>query len=122
MTIGQPSPGLPAGLLVNSAVFVLGINVLLKGNPPLIDILIVLHDHCDLSHEVKLHTLKVHDCPYKQVDVGRAGLTGAGVLHSWALGTAIYSAFGAGGYVLVCLYFILGSAVCTHEAGYIDRA
>ena len=39
------------------------------------------------------------------------GLTPAGVAHSWALGTAIYSAFGPGGYVLVCLYFILGSLV-----------
>ncbi|KAK9905763.1 hypothetical protein WJX75_005970 [Coccomyxa subellipsoidea] len=69
VTIGQPSPGLQAGLLVNSTVFLLGIKVLLKG------------------------------------------LTAAGVLHSWALGTAVYSAFGAGGYMLVCLYFILGSAV-----------
>ncbi len=39
------------------------------------------------------------------------GLTPEGVVHSWALGTVVYSAFGAGGYVLVCLYFILGSAV-----------
>ena len=42
----------------------------------------------------------------------RAGLTPAGVLHSWLLGTAIYSAFGPGGYTIVCLYFLLGSAVC----------
>jgi uncharacterized membrane protein len=39
------------------------------------------------------------------------GLTPQGVLHSWALGTSIYSAFGAGGYLLVCLYFIFGSLV-----------
>ena len=31
VTIGQPSPGLQAGLLVNSTVFLLGIKVLLKG-------------------------------------------------------------------------------------------
>lgn len=43
-----------------------------------------------------------------------AGLTPAGVLHSWLLGTAIYSAFGPGGYTIVCLYFLLGSAVCAH--------
>ena len=40
-----------------------------------------------------------------------AGLTPAGVAHSWALGTAVYSAFGPGGYAMVCLYFILGSLV-----------
>lgn len=67
--VGQPSPGLSAGVLVNSTVFLVGLKVLLKG------------------------------------------LTPEGVVHSWALGTAVYSAFGAGGYVLVCLYFILGSAV-----------
>ena len=38
------------------------------------------------------------------------GLTPAGVAHSWLLGTLVYSAFGAGGYVLICLYFLLGSA------------
>lgn len=63
------SPGLSAGLLVNTTVFALGINVLL------------------------------------------GGLTPVGVLHAWFLGTTVYSAFGPGGYVLVCLYFILGSAV-----------
>ncbi|KAK9824020.1 hypothetical protein WJX72_007013 [[Myrmecia] bisecta] len=64
-----PSPGLPSGLLINSAVFLLGIKVLLKG------------------------------------------LTVGGVLNSWLLGTLVYSAFGPGGYLLVCLYFIFGSAV-----------
>lgn len=39
------------------------------------------------------------------------GLTPAGVLHSWFLGTTVYSAFGPAGYLLVCLYFILGSLV-----------
>lgn len=39
------------------------------------------------------------------------GLTPAGVAHSWVLGTAVYSAFGPAGYMLVCLYFLLGSAV-----------
>ena len=42
-----------------------------------------------------------------------AGLTPAGVAHSWVLGTLVYSAFGPGGYFLVCLYFLLGSAVST---------
>ncbi|CAL8472376.1 g11919 [Coccomyxa elongata] len=69
VNLGESSPGLSAGLLVNSTVFLVGIQVLLRG------------------------------------------LTPGGVVHSWALGTAVYSAFGAGGYVLVCLYFILGSAV-----------
>ncbi|KAK9808339.1 hypothetical protein WJX73_003804 [Symbiochloris irregularis] len=40
-----------------------------------------------------------------------AGLTPAGVLHSWFLGTTVYSAFGPAGYLLVCLYFVLGSLV-----------
>jgi len=39
----------------------------------------------------------------------RKGLTPAGVAHSWFLGASIYSAFGAGGYLLVCLYFIFGT-------------
>ena len=42
------------------------------------------------------------------------GLTPAGVLHSWVLGSAVYSAFGPGGYLLVCLYFLMGSAVRMH--------
>ena len=62
-------PGLAAGLAVNSAVFVLGIRVLL------------------------------------------AGLTPWGVFWGWVLGTTIYAAFGAGGYALVCLYFVFGSLV-----------
>ena len=67
----SPSPGLAVGAAVNSAVYVLGLRVLL------------------------------------------AGLTPAAVGHSWALGTCVYAAFGAGGYTLVCMYFILGSAVGT---------
>jgi|TARA_B110000977_G_scaffold150526_1_gene190881 uncharacterized protein (TIGR00297 family) len=39
------------------------------------------------------------------------GLTWPGVLNAWFLGTAACAAFGLGGYVLVCLYFVLGSAV-----------
>lgn len=39
------------------------------------------------------------------------GLTPVGVAHAWFLGASIYSAFGAGGYLLVCLYFIFGSLV-----------
>lgn len=38
------------------------------------------------------------------------GLTWAGVAHAWALGAAVYSAFGWGAYVMVCAYFVLGSA------------
>jgi len=65
----SPHPGLLAGAAVNSAVYLLGIKVLVKG------------------------------------------LTPAGVAHSWVLGALVYSAFGFGGYGLVCLYFIAGSAV-----------
>ena len=39
------------------------------------------------------------------------GLTPAGVAHAAVLGTLVYSAFGPGGYLLVCLYFLVGSAV-----------
>ena len=39
------------------------------------------------------------------------GLTWAGVLHSWFLGSTVYAAFGLGGYSLVCLYFLIGSLV-----------
>jgi len=65
----SPTPGVLAGVLVNSTVYLLGIKVLL------------------------------------------AGLTPAGVAHSWFLGSVVYAAFGPSGYLLVCLYFVLGSAV-----------
>lgn len=39
------------------------------------------------------------------------GLTVAGIAHSFFLGASIFSAFGPGGYLLVCLYFIVGSLV-----------
>lgn len=39
------------------------------------------------------------------------GLTWPGVLNSWILGATVMAAFGVRGYLLVCLYFILGSAV-----------
>jgi len=39
------------------------------------------------------------------------GLTWPGVINSWFLGTTVMAAFGVGGYVLVCLYFVFGSAV-----------
>ncbi len=39
------------------------------------------------------------------------GLTPAGVAHAAALGTLAYAAFGPGGYSLVCVYFLAGSAV-----------
>ena len=65
----SPSPGLLAGAVANSCVYVLGIRVLL------------------------------------------AGLTWQGVASSWVLGTLSYAAFGAGGYALVCAYFVVGSLV-----------
>lgn len=40
-----------------------------------------------------------------------SGLTWAGVASSWVLGTLTYAAFGAGGYAIVCAYFIAGSLV-----------
>jgi uncharacterized protein (TIGR00297 family) len=39
------------------------------------------------------------------------GLTGIATANAWFLGTAVFAAFGFRGYLLVCLYFILGSAV-----------
>jgi len=39
------------------------------------------------------------------------GLTPMGVAHSWVLGASVYAAFGFSGYLLVCLYFVAGSAV-----------
>jgi hypothetical protein len=50
------------------------------------------------------------------------GLTPLGVAHSWALGTCVYSAFGASGYLLVCLYFIFGSLVGARAAGPLHAA
>lgn len=41
----------------------------------------------------------------------RKGLTVAGVMHAWFLGTSVYAAFGYGGHLLVCLYFIFGTLV-----------
>eukprot|EP01026_Neomeris_dumetosa_P066377 TRINITY_DN6418_c0_g2_i1.p1 TRINITY_DN6418_c0_g2~~TRINITY_DN6418_c0_g2_i1.p1 ORF type:complete len:291 (+),score=18.92 TRINITY_DN6418_c0_g2_i1:231-1103(+) len=63
------TPGLLPGLLINSAVYLTGIQVLKKG------------------------------------------LTTQGIIHSWVLGTTVYSAFGLGAYFLVCLYFVVGTAV-----------
>lgn len=39
------------------------------------------------------------------------GLTVQGVLSSWVLGSLVFSGFGARGYFIVCLYFLLGSLV-----------
>ena len=39
------------------------------------------------------------------------GLTPAGVAHAAVLGSLVYAAFGLGGYALVCIYFLAGSAV-----------
>ena len=40
-----------------------------------------------------------------------AGLTPLGFVSGWVLGTTLFSAFGAGAYVLICFYFVAGSAV-----------
>lgn len=40
-----------------------------------------------------------------------SGLTPAGVLTSWLLGSLVFAAFGSGGFFLVAVYFVLGSAV-----------
>lgn len=48
----------------------------------------------------------------------RKGLTPAGVAHAWFLGSAVFAAFGAGGYMLVCLYFIFGTLVRERERSY----
>lgn len=39
------------------------------------------------------------------------GLTGWGMVNAFILGTAVFAAFGAGGFGLVCLYFLFGTAV-----------
>ena len=46
----------------------------------------------------------------------RKGLTPEGVAHSWLLGTSLFAAFGLGGYLLVCLYFLLGTTVSLDAA------
>ncbi len=106
---GNPMPGLPAGVLVNSTVYALGLQILLKGAAcrcyvpqasPAAPTACAGSTHFDMQLRPRLST----------------GLTPAGVAHSWVLGCTIYSAFGPGGYLLVCLYFILGSAVrCLHD-------
>lgn len=101
---GNPMPGIPAGVLVNSTVYALGLQILLKGAAcrcyvppasPAAPTACAGSTHFDMQLRPRLST----------------GLTPAGVAHSWVLGCTIYSAFGPGGYLLVCLYFILGSAV-----------
>ena len=57
-------------------------------------------DHCNISAVFVLG-----------LRVLLAGLTPAGVANSWLLGTLVYAAFGWTGYLLVCIYFIAGSAV-----------
>jgi uncharacterized membrane protein len=45
------------------------------------------------------------------VRVLQKGLTLAGIAHAFALGTLLYGAFGAGGFSLLCVYFLFGTAV-----------
>lgn len=66
--LGAAHPGLQAGFAFNSAVFLLGIKVLLSGLSP------------------------------------------TGVAHAWFLGGSVFAAFGWSGYLLVCLYFLIGTA------------
>mgnify|MGYP000325891302 CR=1 FL=1 len=67
--LSDPSPGIVPAIVANTAVFITGIKVLLKG------------------------------------------LTWPAVINAWFLGTCVMAAFGVGGYLLVCLYFVFGSAV-----------
>ena len=39
------------------------------------------------------------------------GLSQEAICHAWVLGTVVFSVFGAGGYALVCAFFILGTLV-----------
>jgi hypothetical protein len=39
------------------------------------------------------------------------GLTGWGMVNAFILGTTVFAAFGAGGFALVCIYFLFGTAV-----------
>lgn len=41
----------------------------------------------------------------------RKGLSDQVIAHAWLLGSAVYGAFGAGSYLLMCLYFIIGTLV-----------
>ena len=121
--LASKSPGLAAGTALNTLVYALGAKVLLSGACLL---LAVVPTPCMLNPHPGMHTCRhvlavvpTH-CRLNRASSGmhtimlnHAGLTPAGVLHSWVLGTAVFSAFGTGGYVLVCLYFLLGSAVRT---------
>lgn len=66
---GTAHPGWAAGAGVNTAVFIAGSPVLLKG------------------------------------------LTNWGMVNAFILGTTVFAAFGAGGFALVCIYFLFGTAV-----------
>jgi uncharacterized membrane protein len=46
-----------------------------------------------------------------------SGLTWEGVASSWMLGTLAYSAFGPGAYLIVCVYFLVGSLVSPGKLG-----
>lgn len=43
------------------------------------------------------------------------GLTGWGMVNAFILGTTVFAAFGAGGFGLVCIYFLFGTAVSDRE-------
>jgi hypothetical protein len=44
----------------------------------------------------------------------RNGLSDKAIAHAWLLGSVVYGAFGAGSYMLMCLYFIIGTLVSDH--------
>lgn len=43
------------------------------------------------------------------------GLTWWGMVNAFILGSAVFAAFGAGGFGLVCIYFLFGTAVSSEE-------
>jgi uncharacterized membrane protein len=45
------------------------------------------------------------------------GLTWSGMFNAFILGTTVYAAFGAGGFALVCIYFLFGTAVSATVTG-----
>ena len=119
---GGAAPGLAVGAGVNSVVFLLGIRVLLRG-------LDVSNGGGGGGGGRGGRGLRQAGQGWRSGS-GRAGLGGAqppvfanrpsqllpgltpaGVAHAWALGALTYAAFGWRGYVLVCAYFLFGSAV-----------
>jgi hypothetical protein len=117
-----PHPGLAAGVAANTAVFTAGIQVLLKvrrplwgaaggiTSPQLARARGLAADGSPLTLDrrpLHAHTPSPPPPPPRRLQ----GLTWEGVLNAWLLGTTVFAAFGRGGYLLVCLYFIFGTLV-----------